>query len=447
MIINNNMMAMNTHRQLTLNNAEGAQSTEKLSSGLRINRAGDDAAGLSISEKMRAQIRGLQQAERNAQDGISLIQTAEGALNETHDILQRMRELATQAANDSNVEVDRQAMQNEMNQLTSEINRIGNTTEFNTQKILQGEGVDPELKGDLNLPKAGLDDVPAYLEGGEFIPAKKAAIQIQFAQDAVESSTDDTNRVLDEDITVSLNGQDIKLNFKNEDDSTTFSTGDININDAGDDVDIYIEDGMSKEQITRLAEEALNQAIAVNESIDAEDYNISRDENALTIATVATGAGQEIQATGLLDDNAGGIEAADLMNYSAGGSLTAASFTASDVTGTGLNAIRKYSEATVDFDLDTIKNQVLNQGISEDNTDYFTAAGALSVDGLVKHLEGTGFTIGQETIEFFDGSDGCPLQKTYLNTKINIKLQEYNKIQKTLHKKQAFKLQIIKNIQ
>ncbi|MGE7664276.1 flagellin, partial [Ureibacillus composti] len=111
---------------------------EKLSSGLRINRAGDDAAGLAISEKMRGQIRGLDQASANAQDGISMIQTAEGALNETHSILQRMRELATQAANDTNTGDDRKEIQNEMNQLTSEINRIGNTTEFNTKKLLNG---------------------------------------------------------------------------------------------------------------------------------------------------------------------------------------------------------------------------------------------------------------------------------------------------------------------
>lgn len=131
-------MAMNTHRQMGITNNSGAKSMEKLSSGFRINRAGDDAAGLSISEKMRGQIRGLNQASRNAQDGISMIQTAEGALTESHAILQRMRELAVQSANDTNVDIDRTAIQNEMNQLTSEINRIGNTTEFNTQKILNG---------------------------------------------------------------------------------------------------------------------------------------------------------------------------------------------------------------------------------------------------------------------------------------------------------------------
>jgi len=124
---------------------------ERLSSGLRINRAGDDAAGLAISEKMRAQIRGLNQATRNAQDAISLIQTAEGALNETHSILQRMRELATQAANDTNVDVDRTEIQKEINQLTSEINRIGNTTEFNTMTLMNGSRVDRSNIQELNF--------------------------------------------------------------------------------------------------------------------------------------------------------------------------------------------------------------------------------------------------------------------------------------------------------
>lgn len=139
MRINHNIAALNTHRQLNTASTAQSKSMEKLSSGLRINKAGDDAAGLAISEKMRGQIRGLDQASKNAQDGISLIQTAEGALNETHDILQRMRELAVQAGNDTNTTSDREEIQKEINQMTSEINRIGNTTEFNTQKLLNGE--------------------------------------------------------------------------------------------------------------------------------------------------------------------------------------------------------------------------------------------------------------------------------------------------------------------
>ncbi|KYH32690.1 flagellin [Neomoorella mulderi] len=154
MIINHNIAALNTYRQLSNVNFAASKSLEKLSSGLRINRAGDDAAGLAISEKMRGQIRGLDQAQRNAQDGISLIQTAEGALNEVHSILQRMRELAVQAANDTNTSVDRGEIQKEINALTSEINRIGNTTEFNTQKLLNGEKMGYAATGASNFTGA-----------------------------------------------------------------------------------------------------------------------------------------------------------------------------------------------------------------------------------------------------------------------------------------------------
>jgi flagellin len=138
MRINHNIAALNTHRQLaSASNAQG-KSMEKLASGLRINKAGDDAAGLAISEKMRGQIRGLDQASKNSQDAISMIQTGEGALNETHDILQRMRELATQSASDTNTNDDRAKIQSEVDELAKEITRISNTTEFNTQNLLAG---------------------------------------------------------------------------------------------------------------------------------------------------------------------------------------------------------------------------------------------------------------------------------------------------------------------
>ena len=139
MIINHNMGALNANRNMNINSGAASKSMEKLSSGMRINKAGDDAAGLAISEKMRGQIRGLDQASANAQDGISMVQTAEGALNETTSILQRMRELSVQASSDTNTTVDRTAIQKEVNALTSEINRIGNTTEFNTQKLINGD--------------------------------------------------------------------------------------------------------------------------------------------------------------------------------------------------------------------------------------------------------------------------------------------------------------------
>lgn len=141
MRINNNISALFAQNKLANTNNALAKSLEKLSSGLRINRAGDDAAGLAISEKMRGQIGGLNQAVRNAQDAISLIQTAEGALNETHSILQRMRELAVQAANDTNTSGDRKKIKDELSELVNELNRIASQTEFNTKKLLTGSFV------------------------------------------------------------------------------------------------------------------------------------------------------------------------------------------------------------------------------------------------------------------------------------------------------------------
>ena len=138
MRVNQNITAMNSYRNLTVTQGDLSKSLEKLSSGFRINRAADDAAGLAISEKLRGQVSGLNQASSNAQNGISLIQTAEGSLNETHSILQRMRELSVQSANDTNTSGDRTQIQKEVTALTSELGRISSSTEFNTQKLLDG---------------------------------------------------------------------------------------------------------------------------------------------------------------------------------------------------------------------------------------------------------------------------------------------------------------------
>jgi len=156
MRINTNMSALNTHRLLSANQVNTGRSVERLSSGLRINRAGDDAAGLAISEKMRSQVRGLNQASRNAQDGISLIQTAEGALTETHAILQRMRELAVQAANDTLQAEDRTAITTEVGQLREEVTRIADTTQFNGRLLLDGSLGVTRTGGTLNSTITGL---------------------------------------------------------------------------------------------------------------------------------------------------------------------------------------------------------------------------------------------------------------------------------------------------
>lgn len=138
MRINNDLAALNTYRRLNVENTDTAKSLEKLSSGLRINKAEDDAAGLAISEKMRAQVKGIQDSNSNAQNAVSLIQIADSALGETHSILQKMRELAAQAKNDTNVSVDKKAIQKEVNQLYEEINGIADNTTFNKQKLLDG---------------------------------------------------------------------------------------------------------------------------------------------------------------------------------------------------------------------------------------------------------------------------------------------------------------------
>ncbi|AFA49249.1 flagellin N-terminal helical domain-containing protein [Acetobacterium woodii] len=167
MRINHNIAALNTYNKLSANTSATSKSLEKLSSGLKINRAGDNAAGLAISEKMRGQISGLNTASTNANDSISLIQTAEGALNETHSILQRMRELAVQSSNDTNTDADRGEIQKEINQLTKEIDRISNDTEFNTQKLLNGDKAIKTTEAVSGLSSGGIS-VEAGVAGGTY---------------------------------------------------------------------------------------------------------------------------------------------------------------------------------------------------------------------------------------------------------------------------------------
>lgn len=204
MIINHNISALNTYRQLGVNNTAGSKSMEKLSSGLRINRAGDDAAGLAISEKMRAQVRGLNQASRNAQDGISLIQTAEGALNETHNILQRMRELSDQSANGTNTAEDRAALQDEIKQLKDEIDRIGNTTEFNTMKLLNG-----------NLKSSGVASVGQNTTSGSIV-AKLTEGKLSGAiKNAVDANFAAKETITVDGVSIDVNWQDLNTDEKN----------------------------------------------------------------------------------------------------------------------------------------------------------------------------------------------------------------------------------------
>ena len=178
MVVQHNLTAMNANRQLGITTGQQAKSSEKLSSGYKINRAADDAAGLTISEKMRSQIRGLNKASDNAQDGISLIQTAEGALNEAHSILQRMNELATQAANDTNTASDRTAIQKEIDALTSELDRIASTTQFNTQNLLDGKFSGKLQVGALKNQKISIKITTMNAKGIGIVTGAKANNQV-----------------------------------------------------------------------------------------------------------------------------------------------------------------------------------------------------------------------------------------------------------------------------
>jgi len=165
MVVQHNMQAANANRMLNITTSAQSKSTEKLSSGYRINRAADDAAGLTISEKMRKQIKGLDRASTNAEDGVSAVQTAEGALTEVHSMLQRMNELATQSANGTNSSTDRKAIQDEIDQLTTEIDRVSETTKFNETYLLKGDGAEKEHN--VNAHDAGLDGVTLTDKGDE----------------------------------------------------------------------------------------------------------------------------------------------------------------------------------------------------------------------------------------------------------------------------------------
>ncbi len=238
MVVQHNLQAANTNRQLGITTSAQAKSTEKLSSGYKINRAADDAAGLSISEKMRSQIRGLNKASSNAQDGVSLVQTAEGALNETHSILQRMNELATQAANGTNTSVDRSAIRAELDQLTSEINRIQSTTQFNTMNLLDGtfSGATKKMKlqvgalsgqsidfsiANMCATKIGLEtalSVSTFTKAGSYMKAVQDAIEVvskqRSAMGAIQNRLEHTIANLD---TTSENTQSAESRIRDTD--------------------------------------------------------------------------------------------------------------------------------------------------------------------------------------------------------------------------------------
>lgn len=351
MIINHNIAALNTHRQLSINTANTNKNIEKLSSGLRINRAGDDAAGLAISEKMRGQIRGLDQASRNAQDGISLIQTAEGALNETHSILQRMREISNQSANGTNTDTDRQALQDEMNQLTSEINRIGNTTEFNTQKLLKGDG-----KTNLKGTDGAFTD--ALLNSG-------VTTNVEATQ-TVDFTTA-TAAVAGQSLTFTLNGQEIKL---------TFAAAGAN-GKSGADGDRQVYNVTSNSAMITLDSTAGNNngtsaAADIAKALQAViDSNDELKGNFVVDGSVA----DKVKVSAVSKDNGGTA-------FGSKGSIAATTGTLAAVATQGVASVgtTTYTQASADI--------------------AFTVADP-------SKLVGTGLTINGQQIEFYDATKGA----------------------------------------
>lgn len=278
MRIQHNIAALNTHRNLGFNNTQSAKNLEKLSSGYKINRAGDDAAGLSISEKMRSQIRGLDMATKNSQDGISLIQTAEGALNETHSILQRMRELADQSANGTNTDSDREALQNEVKQLKEEIDRIGNTTEFNTQKLLNG-----------NLKSAGGASVATNSTIGSIV-AKQSAAEFKGAI----TNAADADFVKE---TLNIDGTEVTVNWQDlsSEEKAILKNADT--------------DASSKNKAAELIQNK------INEAIDASGSNLSHvkvysDGTNLVLESGSKGTTSKIESSGLVSTMTAGATTA-----------------------------------------------------------------------------------------------------------------------------------------
>ena len=362
MRINNNLPAMNTQRQLALGTTATAKSMEKLSSGLRINRAGDDAAGLAISEKMRGQIRGLGQASRNAQDGISLVQTAEGALQETQSILQRMRELAVQSANDTNANDDRSAIQNEINQLTQEIDRIGDTTEFNTKKLLNGSANISATVTDADLGDAASEVV---ILGGTGDTKAGTSITIDDIT-AATAATDITTAAFATSST-SLSAASV-LTI----DGTSFSFG--TSNSVQDVLDAINQSGIG---VTASHTAAAGITLTSNSVGSASNFTISSATGDFAGLANATGTDASLTAgfTGFTQYSAQG-DAITIEDGNAKGLSFKLSSTG-DLDGTADTTIAVTSNGTLSLQIGANQGQDMNVGISD------MRASALGVQGVV----------------------------------------------------------------
>ena len=300
MVVQHNLQAMNANRMLNITTGAQSKSTEKLSSGYRINRAADDAAGLTISEKMRKQIRGLDQASTNAQDGVSSVQTAEGALTEVHSMLQRMNELAVQASNGTNAESDRQAIQDEIDQLTTEIDRVSETTKFNETYLLKGEAGtklinmkahDAGLKGTLTDNGDGTATFKMdTLNAGDKISI--GGKQYTIGSTVAQAKDLYKNVAVDGSETVTINGKDYKV----KDTTPNADAGEI----SKADLDKLVKGGVTVEykgqSVTAMTDDGTKGG-AATDGVDDLDPSIITDKKAYELASKELLAANQIGDT------------------------------------------------------------------------------------------------------------------------------------------------------
>ena len=288
MVVQHNLTAMNANRQLGITTGAQAKSSEKLSSGYRINRAGDDAAGLKISEKMRSQIRGLDKASSNAQDGVSLIQTAEGALNEAHSILQRMNELAVQGANDTNQSIDRDAINQELDALTEELDRISETTQFNKQNLLDGSFTDKNLQvgantnqkislsiDNMNAATLGLTSISYATKETGTAPTKLTYQGMTYNYVGTNTMSKNVDNAVKQ-FQASINAKVVSTDFAQQYDS---KTGSVYFNTV---------DMSGKTIRTSTASNAQKYAVSFNKAAVSHDVRNNFKDYVTTSATVAT---------------------------------------------------------------------------------------------------------------------------------------------------------------
>ena len=341
MVVQHNMQAMNANRMLNITTGAQSKSTEKLSSGYRINRAADDAAGLTISEKMRKQIRGLDQASTNAQDGVSSVQTAEGALTEVHSMLQRMNELAVQASNGTNADSDRQAIQDEIDQLTTEIDRVAETTKFNEIYLLKGDNSSTK-----NVYMNGHD---AGIKGTLTDGAKKAT----FTMDTLKASDK-----------VTIAGKEYTIGSTKADAEALLDKANAAVDAAGKKADVEI-DG-TKYTITfnaagnTIADAAGNKVtdLAALKAKVAAGSKVSYDGNSLTVMNDGNGA---VAADGVDDDDS------SIISKTVAEQKIVAELTAANNVGT----VEEKASVTNDGDANGKTTYTINKG-------YATVADTLS---------------------------------------------------------------------